>query len=310
MTQHTRALVTGGAGFIGSHLSRTLLDRGIDVTVLDNLIVGKEENIPDGATFIKGDVRSASDVATALDGVSIVFHEAALVSIRSSLEKFYDDADVNLMGSLNLLRSCIGSDVKKIVLASSMAVYADCGTPDPVPETQSCEPLSPYGIAKHAAEKYLLQFAANTGTDCIGLRYFNTYGAGQTFSPYVGVITIFIRHLLEKKQPTIFGDGEQRRDFIHVSDIVAANLLAMDSDIRHGIYNVGTGKATSVNRIAELLCERIAPEIEPVHTAPHPGELRNSIADISRISADMGYSPNATLEEKIDDVIEFYKNSD
>jgi len=305
---YTKALVTGGAGFIGSHLSRTLLGEGMEVTILDDLSMGKEENIPDDARFIRGDIRSNNDMTHALDGVDIVFHEAARVSIRSSLKGFYDDADTNFMGTLNLLRCCVGSEVKKIVFASSMGVYADSSTPDPIGEDHIAEPISPYGIAKLAAEKYCMQISQEAGIDCIALRYFNTYGKGQTFTPYVGVITIFIRKLLQNEQPMIFGDGEQRRDFVHVDDIVSANVLAMKSQLSQKIYNVGTGRATSVNEIAELLCRKINPDIQPYHVDEHAGELRYSIAGIEQISRDLGYKPSSVIADKIDEVIAYYKD--
>lgn len=307
---YTKALVTGGAGFIGSHICKALLENDIAVTVLDDLSMGKEKNIPAGVEFIKGDLRSTVDVQEALKGATIVFHQAAKVSIRSSLKDYYNDADINLMGTLNLLRCCEGTDVRKIVFASSMAVYADSIEPNPINESYLCEPISPYGIAKLAAEKYLAQFSQTTGTDCVALRYFNTYGVGQTFTPYVGVITIFIRQLLEQNSPRIFGDGQQKRDFVHVSDIVAANILAMNADIRQGIFNVGTGRQTSVNEIAELLRCRIAPDVIPEHVPAHSGELRNSIADITRISDEMDYQPTGELDNRIGEVIDYYKALD
>ena len=154
---YKRALVTGGAGFIGSHLVRTLLKEAMEIVILDNLSVGKIENIPDGAEFICGDVRYRKDVQKALKGVDIIFHEAARVSIRSSVDGFYDDAENNLMGTVNLLRCCLKSTVKKIVFASSMAVYADCPAPEPIVEDYKTEPISPYGISKLASEMYCLQ---------------------------------------------------------------------------------------------------------------------------------------------------------
>ncbi len=307
MKNHKKALVTGGAGFIGSHLARELLEQGLEVVILDDLSMGVEENIPTGAKFVKGDVRSDSALLQALDGVDIVFHEAAKVSIRSSIKDFYDDADINFMGTLKLLQNCADSHVKKIVFASSMAVYADSDTPDPINESYLAEPIAPYGIAKLAAEKYCLQMSHELGIDCVVLRYFNTYGIGQTFTPYVGVITIFINRLLKGEAPMIFGDGEQRRDFVHVSDIVSANLLAMVSTRKSGIYNVGTGKATSVNEIAQLLCEIINPDIEPYHVEAHQGELRYSIADIGSINDQLGYQPKARFQDKIEEVVEYYR---
>jgi nucleoside-diphosphate-sugar epimerase len=305
---HRKALVTGGAGFIGSHLVRALLAEGLVVTVLDDLSMGKEANVAGDARFVRGDVRSREDVTRAIEGADIVFHEAARVSIRSSVKAFYNDADTNFMGTLNLLQCCAGSAVRKLVFASSMAVYADSALPDPIGEDHRTEPISPYGIAKLAAEKYCLQLARDMGISCHVLRYFNTYGPGQAFTPYVGVITIFIRCLLKGQPPGIFGDGEQRRDFVHVNDIVAANLLSMKSPAESGVYNVGTGTATSVNEIAALLCARIDPSVRPRHFSEHAGELRNSIADTSRIRAAFGYRPKETLAERIDELIAYSRN--
>ncbi len=301
-----RALVTGGAGFIGSRLVRALLAEGLEVTVLDDLSMGRRENVPPQARFVEGDVRSAEDVRRALEGASVVFHEAARVSIRASIAQFHDDADTNFMGTLNLLRCLAGTGVRRLVFASSMAVYADSATPEPVAEDHATEPISPYGIAKLAAEKYCLLVCRDLGIGCQVLRYFNTFGPGQAFTPYVGVITIFIRRLLEGQPPVILGDGEQRRDFVHVDDVVAANLLALKGPMTSGVFNVGTGRATSVNEIAALLCERLAPGCRPEHQGAHPGELRYSIADIRRITAALGYRPAATLAGRIDEVIAFH----
>lgn len=305
---YRRALVTGGAGFIGSRLARALLADGLEVVVLDDLSMGRRENVPDGARLLVGNVCSNDDLRGALSGCDVVFHEAARVSVRSSFKDFYQDADTNFMGTLNLLRNCANSSVKKLMFASSMAVYADSPNPTPITEGHVTEPISPYGIAKLAAEKYCMQLAAGIGIDCTVLRYFNTFGPGQTFTPYVGVITIFIRKLLQGEAPTIFGDGEQRRDFVHVSDIVAANLLAMKSSQPYDVFNVGTGCATSVNEIAALLCARIAPHLRPQHGEAHAGELRFSIADIGHIGKMLGYRPTASIETHIDEVIDFYRS--
>jgi UDP-glucose 4-epimerase len=300
----SRVLVTGGAGFIGSHLVRSLLAAGHEVVVLDDLSMGKRENVPAEATFIQGDIRSASDVRQSLEGVETVFHEAARVSIRASVKQFVEDAEINLMGTLNILQCCADTGVRKLVYASSMAVYDDSPRPMPIAETYRTEPQSPYGISKLAGEKYCLQFCQTNNVQCRVLRYFNTYGPGQTFTPYVGVITIFINGLLRGQAPTIFGDGEQRRDFVHVSDIVQANLCALKSDRPSGIYNVGTGRATSVNEIAAMLCERINPKLKPNYAPAQIGELRNSIADVTRISQELGYQPRVEIADRIGEVIE------
>jgi len=298
-----KALVTGGAGFIGSYLSRALLQRGIEVVIVDNLSTGKRENVPAGARFIQGDILDSNLIERLILEIDIVFHEAACVSVRSSVSNFYQDAQNNIMGTLNLLRACAKSKVKKFVYASSMAVYADSLEPVPIKETYCTEPLSPYGIAKLASEKYCLTITKELGIECAVLRYFNIYGRGQSFSPYVGVITIFIRQLLAGEIPVIFGTGEQRRDFVHVEDVVDATLRAMDNSGPSEIFNVGTGAGISVKKLASLLCSKINPSLIPSHVKEHPGEIKNSIADISKAHALLRYSPQGRLEELMGEII-------
>ncbi len=301
--KYERALVTGGAGFIGSHLVERLLHEGMQVVVLDNLSVGKRENVLAGAELVVGDVRDPDAVITAISGVDVVFHLAARVSIRASVAGFYEDTETNLMGTLNVLRACVSHQVKKFIYASSMAVYADAPSPIPLPETYDTVPISPYGVAKLASERYAMLVATQSGFQTVALRYFNTYGHRQTFTPYVGAITIFIQRLLRGEPPIIFGDGEQCRDFVYVGDIIEATLRAMSSDVHGEAFNVGSGKGTSVNQIASLLCARLRPGISPRYAPAHPGELRNSIADISKARQAWGYEPQARLEDRIDEVI-------
>jgi UDP-glucose 4-epimerase len=298
-----KALVTGGAGFIGSHLVERLLRDGLQVTVLDNLSTGKRTNLPPEADLVLGDVRDIAIVTAVVSGVDIVFHLAARVSIRASVEHFWEDAETNLVGTLNVLRACVSRKAKKLVYASSMAVYADAPQPVPVSEDYATAPASPYGVSKLASERYAMLVAAQSGFDVVALRYFNTYGPRQTFTPYVGVITIFIQRLLRGEPPVIFGDGEQCRDFVHVGDIVDASVRAMTSNVSGEVLNVGSGQGTSVNRIAALLCERLAPETVPQHIAAHPGELRNSIANIDKARRLLGYEPQGRLEDRIDEII-------
>jgi UDP-glucose 4-epimerase len=302
-----RALVTGGAGFIGGRLVRALLDRGLAVTVLDDLSVGRRATVPDAARFVHGDVRDAAAVARALDGADCVFHEAAVVSVRASVDAFHRDAEVNLMGTLTLLRGMATQGVRKAVFASSMAVYADSAQPVPLGEAHRTEPLSPYGIAKLAAERYWLLLADAFGIPAIALRYFNTYGPGQTLTPYVGVITIFINRLLAGDPPVIFGDGEQRRDFVHVDDVVAANLLALESPLAGRVFNVGTGRATSVREIARGLVARLAPGVEPIYAPAQPGEMRNAVADIAAIRTELGFAPRVPAIA-FDDVVTYWRS--
>ena len=230
MSNFSHALVTGGAGFIGSHLVRELLERGFEVTVLDNLSMGARSAVDSKARFIKGDIRNQDSVNQALQGVDCVFHLAAKVTIRGSFEMFYDDVDCNMMGTMNLLRCLNVEAVRHFTLASSMAVYADSPTPDPVPENHHCEPISPYGVSKLASERICKLLLKDRKMPFTALRYFNTFGAGQRFTPYVGVITIFATKLLRGEQPTIFGDGEQRRDFVHVKDIVSGTIASLSSE--------------------------------------------------------------------------------
>ncbi len=310
MMKYKKALVTGGAGFIGSHIVELLLDKGMEVVVLDDLSVGKKENIPNEASFIRGDVRDRELVDKIVnDGVDVIFHEAAKVSIRASIENCYQDADINLMGTVNLLRACRTADVKQFVFASSMGVYADSPKPQPIDENFTTEPASPYGIAKLAAEKYCLLLCREFNMRCAILRYFNTYGPRQTFTPYVGVITIFTRLMLEGKQPVIFGSGEQLRDYVHVKDVARSNILAMDSDHRELILNIGTGNAVSVNRIFEMLSQRINPDIKPRYEAERPGELKISFPDISRARNLINYKPEHDLKSELDSVIQYIKNN-
>ncbi len=301
---YKHALVTGGAGFIGSHITEMLLEKGLQVTILDNLSVGKKENVPDKATLVEGDINDLKTVRKLTTNCDIIFHQAAMVSIRSSLEKCYDDAQTNLMGTLNMLRACEKSNVKKFVFASSMAVYADSPTAEPVDENFTKEPISPYGISKLAAEKYVHLLCRQNNMDSVVLRYFNTFGPRQTLTPYVGVITIFINKLLKGERPVVFGDGKQLRDFVYVGDIARSNILAMEKNITQETINIGTGIPTNVNQIAELLISKIDPDISYKKGEEHPEELKISFPDISKAKKVLDYEPEYRLEDKIEEVIE------
>jgi UDP-glucose 4-epimerase len=303
-----KALVTGGAGFIGSHLSEALLKLGIEVVVYDNLSVGSKENIPSKAYFVKGDILDRGTLLNSLKNVDVVFHLAAKVSIRASVDEFDEDARNNMMGTVNVLSCLQNSNVKKFIFASSMAVYADSPRPEPLSETHLQEPISPYGIAKLASEKYCLLISKKLGIDAIVLRYFNTYGVRQTFTPYVGVITIFINRLLKGKPLTIFGDGQQCRDFVHVQDIVDANILAMEHGKGNQILNLGTGQGTSVEQLAHLLRKKINPGSQIQYEPRRQEELRNSIADCSRARKSIHYAYKRDLSGHIDEVIEWNRH--
>jgi UDP-glucose 4-epimerase len=303
MIAWSHALVTGGAGFIGSHLSRALLAEGRRVTILDNLSVGRRDAVPDGARFVHGDIRDEAAVAEALHEVDCVFHLAAQVTIRGSFDRFQEDLDTNVMGTARLLRSVDPARVKWFTLASSMAVYADADSPAPIGESHPTRPLSPYGVGKLAAEDVSSQIMQARGIPFTAVRFFNTYGPGQTYTPYVGVLTIFITRLLRGESITIFGDGEQQRDFIHVSDIVAGAIATPGRT--PGRYNLGTGRGTSLNELAAMVLDKLAPGTRPDYAAPPGGELRYSVANIDAAREELGFAPRRSLEQDIDEVIEW-----
>ncbi|MEO7158751.1 MAG: NAD-dependent epimerase/dehydratase family protein [Vicinamibacterales bacterium] len=305
MTAWSHALVTGGAGFIGSHLTRALLAEGRRVTVLDNLSVGRREAVPEGARFVHGDLRDDVAVTEALRDVDCVFHLAAQVTIRGSFDRFQEDLDTNVMGTARLLRAVDRERIKWFTLASSMAVYADADSPAPITEAHAKRPISPYGVGKLAAEDVSHQILEGRGIPFTAVRYFNTYGPGQTYTPYVGVLTIFITRLLRGESITVFGDGEQQRDFTHVSDIVAGTKATPGKAT--GRFNLGTGRGTSLNQLATLVLARLAPGTLAQHAPPQAGELRYSVADITAARQALGYDPRHSLERDLGDVIEYVK---
>ncbi|MSP11872.1 MAG: NAD-dependent epimerase/dehydratase family protein [Chloroflexi bacterium] len=298
-----RVVVTGGAGFIGANVARRLLAVGRPVTVLDDLSMGTRQRVPAGAELVVGDIRDAATVDQVVKGADVVCHLAARVSIRASVEQMVADADVNLMGTLQILRACLDQHVRRLVLISSMAVYADAPNPTPVDESFLQAPLSPYGISKLASEQYCQLMGRLKNLEVVVLRYFNTFGPGQTYTPYVGVITIFIRRLLAGEPPVIFGDGQQTRDFVHVADVADGTVSAVSAPVAGATINIGTGVGTTVNQVASLLCQRLRPDLQPEYAPAQAGELRYSVADISRARALLGYRPSRTLDGYIDEVI-------
>jgi len=306
--EYRTALVTGGAGFIGSHIVDELLKEGLRVVVYDNFSMGIEENITksNSLKIVKGDILDFNKLNDAMKGIDIVFHEAAKVTVRNSVSNFLEDAETNILGTLNVIKGIINNNVKKMVYASSMAVYGEKNTS--LNETDMPSPLSPYGISKHTAEIYCMNASKNFGFNCICLRYFNVYGPRQTFTPYVGVIQIFINKLLNAEPLIIFGDGNQVRDFIYVEDIAYANILAMKTDINRGIFNIGTGRGITINEIAKILKEKINPEIGLKYEPGKPEELKHSIANISKARKLLGFEPKGFIEDKIDKVIEYNKS--
>lgn len=270
--------------------------------MLDDLSVGTRERVPESVQLLVGDVREPRVCADALVDVDVVIHLAARVTIRASLESFVDDADVNLLGTLRLVAACRGTPVRRFVLASSMAVYADSTPGNRVTEAHRLEPISPYGVSKLAAERIAAQVLPLSDVSFTALRFFNTFGPGQTYTPYVGVATIFATRLMQGQSITVFGDGEQERDFVHVADV--ADAVAASLTNAPGTCNVGSGTGTTVNALARMLVDRLAPGTSLTYAPPQQGELRHSVADISAARRGLGYAPSRTLAAHLDDVID------
>lgn len=300
-----RALVTGGAGFIGSHIAGRLISTGMETAVIDDLSVGKEEYVPKGAAFYKGSILDGEVLKEALMGADVVFHNAARVSIRDSFEGVCRDAETNVMGTVRLLHACARAGVRKVVYASSMAVYGNDSNGVLKEKSSPLAPLSPYGVGKLAGEQYGMLMSEYYGFDFAALRYFNTFGARQTFTPYVGVITIFINALLEGRSPVVFGGGAQTRDFIHVDDVAEANVRMMSNTANRAIINVGTGHGTKVVDIARLLIDRINRDIAPEYAEAPMGEPADSVADVTAMRETIGFTPKTTLADKVDSLIEW-----
>jgi len=302
-----KALITGGAGFIGNHIARLLLSKGWDVVCYDDLSVGKKEYVPDGARLVVGDIRDEGKLTDSMAGCRHVYHLAARVSIRKAVDTFIDDAEVNTLGTLVALRASKNAGVERFMYSSSMAVY---GTVEysPQDEKHPINPTSPYGVAKYASERYILVMANQWGIAPVICRFFNTYGARQTPSPYVGVITIFCNKLFAAEAPVIFGDGEQVRDFIHVEDIARGSVMAMEHAPSGSVINLGTGVGTSVNQVAKLLVDKINPAIVPEYVPPVPGEPGDSIADTSLARRLIGWGPEKKLDVAIIDAIEWNRS--
>ncbi|WP_129116653.1 NAD-dependent epimerase/dehydratase family protein [Halegenticoccus tardaugens] len=287
-------LVTGGAGFIGSHLVDALVGEN-DVRVLDDLSSGTRDNLADDATLFEGDVRDPALLDRAMDGVDVVFHTAALVSVAESTEHPERSHRINATGSLSVLERARREDAR-VVLSSSAAVY---GPPEstPICESDGKSPTSPYGIDKLAADGYARIYHDLYGVDTVALRYFNVYGPRQTANQYSGVVTTFLQQAREGRPITVEGDGTQTRDFVHVDDVVRANLLAANTDAVGDAYNVGTGSSVSIAELARLIREVTDSDSEVVHVDARPGDIDHSRADIDRIRRRLGYEPTVSLSD-------------
>ena len=306
------ALVTGGAGFIGSHLTEALCARGLAVTVLDNMLLGAERNlahIKGDLTVVKGDICDREILHETVQSKDWVFHIAAYPSVPYSIENPELTNNINLDATLALLVECAAARVKRVVFSSSSSVYGDRA--EVAREQDPVHPLSPYALQKLASEQYVRLFSELRGTAGTALRYFNVFGPRQSFSsPYSGVIARFCTALLEGKRPVIFGAGDQSRDFVSVHDVVQANLLAAEKDFAVGrVFNIGTGITTSVLDLLKALKRILGSEVEPEFQPRRSGEIQFSCADISAAEQHLGFRPRVSLEEGLRETLEFYRKN-
>jgi UDP-glucose 4-epimerase len=305
-----KAVVTGGAGFIGSHLSEELLKRGYQLAILDNLSTGKRENIASildnkNVEFIKGSITDLPLLQKVFKNADYVFHLAAAASVPKSIENPQESHEVNVTGTLNVLIAARDNKVKKVVNASSCAIYGD--EPGlPKKEDMPVKPLSPYAVTKLAAEEYCQIFQMVYKLPTVSLRYFNIFGPRQNpDSEYSAAIPKFIKLKLQGKTINIYGDGQATRDYVYVSDAVSALITAAESGAA-GIYNIGSGKSTTVNELVELISRLTGNNTPPVYGPPRPGDIVHSLADASKART-FGYSPKHSLEEGLKETIRYMK---
>ena len=304
----TKVLVTGGAGFIGSNLVRALLERGAAVRVLDNFATGARANLEGLARdveVVEGDLRSYERVHTAVRGVELVYHEGALGSVPRSVQDPLTTTAVNVEGTLNVLLAARDENVRRVVYASSSSVYGDGGEL-PRSEDQAPNPISPYGVAKLAAERFCVSFTRVYGLETVALRYFNVFGPRQDpSSQYAAVVPLFIRSIAEGRTITIHGDGEQSKDFTYVANVVEANVLAGDAPGAAGrVLNIATGGSETVNDVARTIGRLLGKPVDAVHGPERPGDVRQSSADVSAARDVLGFAPSVGFEDGLRRTIE------
>jgi UDP-glucose 4-epimerase len=300
-----RAIVTGGAGFIGSHLVDALVARGDEVVVLDDLSTGRGDRVPEGAKLEVVDIREAGAVAGAFAAASaeVCFHLAAQADVRVSVERPEFDAEVNVIGTVNVVQAAHWHGMRVVLASTGGAIYGECD--GPAPETAPRGPVAPYGASKLSAEEYLATFTRLYGAKHVSLRYGNVYGPRQDPHGEAGVVAIFLGRLARGEPPRVYGDGRQTRDYVYVADTVAATLAAADHE--GGVFNVGTGRETSVLELAEA-CERVTGvKTEPEFAQPRPGELQRSVLDPTLAERELGFRATTPLEEGLAATWEFIR---
>ena len=303
-----KVVVTGGAGFIGSNLVKQLLHDRHEVTVLDNLSSGYRTNLEPFAEirFIEGDIRDEHAVSEAIRGAEVVFHLAASVGNKRSIDHPIMDAEINVIGTLRILEAARRAGARKIVTSSSAGIFGELKT-IPIREDHPAEPDSPYGCTKLCGEKECIAYSKLYDLEAICLRYFNVYGPNQRFDAYGNVIPIFAFKMLRGEPLTIFGDGEQTRDFVNVRDVVQANIRAANAGGISGAFNIGSGGRITINRLVAHLRDAsgITPEVQ--HGSPRPGDVRHSLADITAARKAFGFEPSVSLEEGLKEYMDWAK---
>lgn len=311
-----KALVTGGAGFIGSHIAEELCRKGAKVVVLDNLCLGDEKNLAwkkpgDSLEFVKGDVTDGKLARDLMRGCDWVFHEAALPSVPMSVEKPWETNQQNLDAALDLLIAARDAKVKRFMFASSSAIYGDSEAAVKR-ESDTPNPLSPYALQKYGAEKYGQMFYQLYGLETVSFRYFNVFGPRQSFnSPYSGVIAKFCVTMLNGEAPTIFGDGKQSRDFVSIRNVVHANLLGAEGPkekVAGKVFNVGGGTSINLLQLLEEINRQTGQSFKPTFKEARAGDVRNSQADISKAKEELGYSVLTTWQEGLKETLDFYRS--
>jgi len=306
-----RFLVTGGAGFIGSSLVDALVARGDAVVVLDNFSTGKRENLRESAgriTVVEGSITDLATVRRAVAGADFVLHQAALASVQRSVDDPVTANEVNVQGTLNVLVAARDAGVRRLVYAASSSAYGDSETL-PKHEAMPPRPLSPYALQKWMGEEYCRVFSELYGLDTVSLRYFNVFGPRQDpHSDYAAVIPIFVTRLLGGAPPTIYGDGEQSRDFTYVENVVSANLRACAGERKNGaVVNIACGERYTLNQLVRMLGRLIGGEIEPLYAEPRPGDVRHSMADIRRADEILGWVPDVDFHTGLARTVEWYR---
>ena len=306
----SQVLVTGGSGFIGSHLAAHLLEEGYRVRILDNFATGRRENLRvlgGDVEVVEGDIQSYERVNKAVAGCEVVFHQAALPSVPRSVQDPLTSNATNVIGTLNVLLAARDHDVRRVVCASSSSVYGS-NVELPKREDGPTGPISPYATAKLAGEGYARSMHGVYGLDTVSLRYFNVFGPRQDpTSQYAAVIPNFITALAAGRSPVIFGDGEQSRDFTYVANVVAANLLAMEAPAAAGkVYNIACGERVTINRLVAELRDLLGSDVEPEYAPARAADVRHSLADLSRAREDLGYEPAVPLRDGLERTIQHF----